>query len=119
MTPPDKGAERRRFPRAHESFGVQYRLSGQLGTSWATATMINISAGGLRIRHSELLETGTVLSLQLKLPGASETLMLQGQVVWTALQASGVNEYGVEFMGVSLQQQTTIDQLVSFLRTRV
>jgi hypothetical protein len=113
------GRERRRFPRADETFIVQYRVAGMLNSSWSEATMLNLSAGGVRFRQHEPLEVGGTLSLQLKLPGSTEPIQLQGRVVWSSMHASGVFETGVEFEYVPLPQQTMIDQLISFLRSRL
>ena len=111
--------ERRRFPRIGEAVKIQYRSSGQLGTSWHTATIVNFSAGGVRFRVEEPLERLAAVAVQIVFPGARSMMELQGQVVWNQMQASGVMECGVEFLEVTTQQQAQIDQLVSFLRNQV
>jgi len=111
--------ERRRFPRIGESVKVQYRTSGQLGTTWHTATVVNFSAGGVRFRAEEQLERLTPVTVQIVFPGARTVMDLQGQIIWTEMQASGVVECGVEFLEVSTQQQAQIDQLVGFLKNQV
>ena len=111
--------ERRHFPRVPEQIGVQYRVSGELAEAWITVTTLNVSAGGIRFRAVESLEPGTALLLQLRVPGATQPMLLRGQVAWSQMQASGVTESGVEFVGITLLQQRLIDQLVGFLKDRV
>ena len=82
--------ERRRFPRIGEAVKIQYRSSGQLGTSWHTATIVNFSAGGVRFRVEEPLERLAAVAVQIVFPGARSMMELQGQVVWNQMQASGV-----------------------------
>ena len=109
--------EHRRFPRAPESFSVRYRITGELAGSWASAAVVNFSAGGIRFRHPEPIDVGAALALQMRMPGIAEVLSVRGQAVWSQLQASGVVESGVEFMDVTIPQQRLIDQLVGFLKT--
>ncbi|MBI4342517.1 MAG: PilZ domain-containing protein [Candidatus Omnitrophica bacterium] len=111
--------ERRRFPRAQEPIEAQYRLDGDFASTWTTATILNLSAGGVRFRAAQPLNAGALLQMKLRLPGMPQLLELRGAVVWSQLQAATVMEYGVEFRGLTLRQQAQIDQLVSFLRTRL
>lgn len=108
--------ERRKFYRVPHVFEVRYRLLNELTASWRTVTLVNLSAGGLRFRDSEMLEKEALLDLQLQLPSIREPLHLKGYVVWYQLQASGVNEVGVAFVDVTTQEQLQIDNVVQFLR---
>ena len=108
--------ERRQFPRVPQPFEVRYRLSGELGESWKAVTTVNLSAGGVRFRDTELLTIGDALEIQIHLPGARETLTFQGRVAWSQMQASGVTENGVEFVDATAAEQQRIDNLVQFLR---
>ena len=109
--------ERRQFHRTPHPFEVRYRQYGQFTSSWAEASTINISAGGIRFRSPELLERGTALELEITIPSMREALVIRGQVAWSQLQASGVIENGVQFTEVSSEQQLRIDELVRFLRS--
>ncbi len=111
--------ERRRFQRAGEALEVRYREAGTLGEPWRVGTAISLSAGGLRFRSEGAFAADTLLSLQLRLPGAAEPAALSGRIVWHQLQASGVTEVGVEFLDVTETQRALIDQLVAFLNKRV
>lgn len=109
--------ERRHFHRIPQPIEAKYRVCGHLGTSWAVGTLVNISAGGMRFRAEELLEKGALVEIEAKVPGLREVLAVKGMVVWSSLQASGVAEMGVEFSGVTEQQQHQIDNFVNFLRS--
>ena len=108
--------ERRKFPRLPQSFDVRYRRSGELDEGWRTVQTLNLSAGGVRFRDTELLQKGDTLDLRIQLPGGREPLALQGYVVWCQHEASGVMDTGVQFMDIAPGQQFQIDSLVQFLR---
>ena len=112
------GEERRRFPRVRQPFKVQYRV-GEVGGAWEAATAINISAVGVRLRSDQPIEQGSRLELQIQLPASREPLDVLGIVVWNRMQAPNVTEVGVEFLNLTLVQQTKIDHLVQFLSNRV
>ncbi len=111
--------ERRRFPRVSDTLAVSYREAGAVGEPWRVGTAISLGAGGLRFRSSDAFPAGTLLDLQLRLPGSAEPAALNGRVAWSQLQASGVTEVGVEFFDVTEAQRALIDQLVAFLNKRV
>ena len=111
-------SERRKFPRTPEAFTVKYRVTGDLAATWQSITTVNISAGGLRFRVAEPLERGTPVQFEIKFPGLSQAMILQGLVIWSELQASGVMEVGAEFHDVKLHERAMIDRLVWFLRAR-
>ena len=112
------GRERRKFPRAAEPLDAQCRVEGDLAATWMRMTIVNLSAGGLRVRLSQAIDPGARLKLKIKLPGVPQVLELRGGVIWNQLQASEVVEHGIEFADLTLKQQAQIDQLVSFLGTR-
>ena len=108
--------ERRRYPRIEQLFEVRYRFAGELGASWGTASLINLGAGGMRIRNAEAIAPETLLDVEIRLPTHQTVLVLQGRVVWDRLQAAEVLEHGIEFIELKPDQQAQIDDLVQFLR---
>lgn len=109
--------ERRQFPRVREPFVIQYRVAGEVASSWCRVTVINLSAGGVRFRCAEEpLEVSTPVRIQATLPGFKEPLALTAVVVWSQLQASGVTEVGAEFQDLDAKQQLMIDRLAGFLQ---
>ncbi len=111
--------ERRFFSRVPHAFEVQYRLVGELTSSWHPVTTINLSASGMRFRAEEPMEKGASLEVRLTLAGIRELLVVHGRVIWSQMQASGVTENGVEFMDVKSEQQVQIDSLVEFLKKSI
>ena len=109
--------EQRGFHRIPQPIPTRYRVSGGLGASWSSMTLVNISASGLRFRAEELIEKGTLVEFESQMPGLREPLCVKGKVVWGSYQASGVVEMGVQFTEVTLKQQYQIDNFVSFLRS--
>ena len=113
------GAERRQFPRIPQPLEVKYRRTGVLGSVWRAIKTLNLSAGGMRFRDTETVELGDVLEVEIQLPGSHGVLTLQGCVVRSQFEASGVAELGVEFVDSTERQREAIDNLVRFLKTNV
>jgi len=108
--------ERRQFFRVSIPFDAKYRFFGELTQGWRTVRTLNLSAGGMRFKSSDLLEVGGFVEVQIQLPSEREPLMLRGRLAWSQAQASGVTENGLEFIEVTPQQQAKIDELVDFLK---
>lgn len=108
--------ERRRFFRVPIPFDAKYRFFGELTQGWRTVRTLNLSAGGMRFKSSDLLDVGGFVEVQIQLPSEREPLMLRGRIVWSQAQASGVTENGLEFLEATPQQQAKIDELVDFLK---
>jgi hypothetical protein len=111
------GKERRQFSRAPEPFFVQYRRLDWTGEPWKAVQAVNISASGIRATSPDLLEAGTALELQLRLPleSGEELFRLKGTVAWSQSVAAGVAEIGIQFQDITVDQQMRIDDFVQFL----
>jgi len=70
---------RRSSPRVVLGISVAYRL----GNTIAAAVTLNISHGGLAIRTTNPLDTGTALKVRFRLPGAPKEIDTEARVVWT------------------------------------
>ena len=108
--------ERRDFSRVPVPFEVRYRIYGELGETWREVATMNISAGGMRLRSEEPIEVGAQLEIQITLSSAATPLAVQGSVAWSRSMGAGANESGVQFTGLTPQQQEQMDSLVQFLR---
>ena len=108
-------SDRRQFPRVTQPFKMRYRISDELGASWYAATIINLSAGGMRIRSADAIPPEAALEIEIQLPTDQRPLMLCGRVMWDHVQAGGAVEYGVAFLDLAPAQQVQIDRLVQFL----
>ena len=107
--------ERRQFSRITQHFEVRYRVSSELTAAWRTGTVINIGAGGMRIRSADAIAPDALVELEIQLPSTRERLALRGCVIWNRLQAAEVIEYGIAFLETKSIQQIQIDELVQFL----
>ena len=58
---------------------VAYRL----GNTIAAALTLNISHGGLAIRTTNPLDTGTIVKVRFRLPGATKDVDAEARVAWT------------------------------------
>jgi c-di-GMP-binding flagellar brake protein YcgR len=112
------GAERRQYYRVEQPFEIQYRPAGTLSDPWRPATAVNMSAAGIRFRCEERFEPGAGVEIQLALSWMPEPFVIRGTVVWSRLQAAGVNESGMEFSSVDIDQQAQLDRLLEFLKQR-
>ena len=108
--------ERRRFPRAAQPLAAQCRLAGEIGSSWLSAMVVNLSASGMRLRTEASFEAGTEVEVSLQPPGFREALVLRARVVWQQMHVPGVVEHGVELSEITSDQQQQLDRLVEFLR---
>ena len=107
-------AERRRFPRTSQSFDAHCRLRAE-GEAWLPATVLNLSANGVRLRNARAFDPGAEVELTFQPTGFLKPLVMRGRVIWHEMQASGVVEHGIALRDVSLDQQQQIDRLVRFL----
>ncbi len=106
--------ERRQFPRITQPFDVRYRISGEFTAAWCAATLVNLSAGGMRIRSADPIPPDAVLDLEFQLPSTHAPFVLRGRVLWDQIQAAGVIEYGIAFLEPDAVQQIQIDEVVRF-----
>lgn len=78
---PSSVDDRRRAPRYRVAVRVEYALEGER----RRANVYDLGAGGVFIRTATPLKPGTSLDLTLLVPGKSEFVCADGQVVWTNL----------------------------------
>jgi len=78
---------------------------------------MNISAVGLRLETREPLECDTKLECALTLPIRNDPYVLLGTVA-SEHGRPGQHEYGVAFVGVTLEKSEELDELVRFLNKR-
>jgi len=108
--------ERRQFHRVAQTLEGRYRVSGEFTSAVKPMTLLNLGAGGVRFRGSELLEKHQMIEIEAAVPGLRGTLVVKGRVAWSAMRASGVAETGAEFMEISPDQRFQIDKIVQFFR---
>jgi uncharacterized protein (TIGR02266 family) len=76
----------------------------------------NLSVGGLFVTSNEALpNTGTVIELSLRLPGADADLRCTCEVRWHGVSQNGRRGYGVRFVSLSPEAEAMIQ---GFIRHR-
>lgn len=98
MTRKQRDRNRRTAPRVKVANLVGYsdRRSGRFYTLLGSAVTVDLSETGLRVRTTEPLPIGSVLTFDLKV--ASEVHRLEGRVIWgEELVADTDYEFGVHF----------------------
>ena len=95
---------RRSSPRTVLGIPVSYRF----GNTIAAALTLNISRGGVAIRTTSPLPSGTELKVRFRLPKASKDIDADGRVTWSN---RGIG-MGVQFTRLAADDQTSIDEFV-------
>jgi CheY-like chemotaxis protein len=95
---------RRTSPRVAMGIPVAYRF----GNTIATATMVNISSGGLAIRTTNILDVGTTLKVRFRLPGTGHDVEGDAVVAWTERKIG----MGAAFTVITGRGQEIIDSFV-------
>jgi two-component system, chemotaxis family, chemotaxis protein CheY len=98
------GNNRRSSPRAVVAVAVSYRF----GNTIAAALTLNVSAGGVAIRTTSMLDSGTVVRVRFRLPGAPKEVEADARVAWTDRRVG----MGLEFTSIDRVSQETIDRYV-------
>ncbi|MFH1338626.1 MAG: PilZ domain-containing protein [Candidatus Omnitrophota bacterium] len=74
------GPERRRFPRVKGRFIVSYRILKDVDNADISQTK-NLSLGGMLLTTNRLLDPGTKLALEIRLPFDPNPIILSGEVL--------------------------------------
>jgi uncharacterized protein (TIGR02266 family) len=95
---------RRSSPRVVLGIPIQYRF----GNTIAAALTLNLSHGGIAIRTTSPLESGTRLKVRFRMPGAKGDIDAEGRVAWHDRRVG----MGIQFESVDADSQTLIDNFV-------
>ena len=95
---------RRGSPRVVLGIPIQYRF----GNTIAAALTLNLSHGGIAIRTTSPLESGTRIRVRFRMPGSKKDIDAEGKVAWSDRRVG----MGMQFDTVVPEHQTVIDQFV-------
>lgn len=95
---------RRSSPRVVLGVTVSYRL----GNTIAAAVTRNISHGGLGLRTTNPLDTGTAVRVRFRLPGGGKEIDAEALVAWTERRVG----MGLQFTGLQPADETAIHDFV-------
>jgi uncharacterized protein (TIGR02266 family) len=95
---------RRSSPRVVLGIPIQYRF----GNTIAAALTLNLSRGGIAIRTTSPLESGSKLKVRFRMPGSKIDIDAEGRVAWHDRRVG----MGIQFETVNPASQTIIDNFV-------
>src|SRR5437867_13156523 len=95
---------RRGSPRVVLGLPIQYRF----GNTIAAALTLNLSHGGIAIRTTSPLESGTRIRVRFRMPGSKKDIDAEGKVAWSERRVG----MGMQFDTVDPANQSIIDNFV-------
>jgi uncharacterized protein (TIGR02266 family) len=95
---------RRASPRVVLGIPVQYRFNNTI----AAALTLNLSRGGVAIRTTSPLESGSRIRVRFRMPGSKRDVEAEGRVAWSDRRVG----MGVQFEQVDPATQLVIDNFV-------
>lgn len=112
--------ELRKFPRVSASCSLSYRPvdadpAFQALSRRDDGIVNNISGGGISFVSKDKLEIGTMLALEVALPGFPTNVISMGRVVWSEKGEEGSWENGVEFWWIGWKDEVAQNQIRGFI----
>jgi len=95
---------RRGSPRVVLGIPIQYRF----GNTIAAALTLNLSRGGIAIRTTSPLESGSKIKVRFRMPGSKRDIDAEGRVAWSDRRVG----MGIQFEQVDPGHQSIIDNFV-------
>jgi len=95
---------RRGSPRVVLGIPIQYRF----GNTIAAALTLNLSHGGIAIRTTSPLDSGSTIKVRFRLPGSKRDVDAEGRVAWSDRRVG----MGIQFETVDAANQLLIDNFV-------
>ena len=95
---------RRGSPRVVLGIPIQYRF----GNTIAAALTLNLSHGGIAIRTTSPLDTGSEIKVRFRMPGSKRDIDAEGHVAWNDRRLG----MGIQFETVDPANQAIIDTFV-------
>ena len=83
---------------------IQYRF----GNTIAAALTLNLSHGGIAIRTTSPLETGSRIKVRFRMPGSTRDVDAEGRIAWSDRRLG----MGVQFEQVDGASQVLVDNFV-------
>jgi CheY-like chemotaxis protein len=81
-------------------------LLGPDGEAFARATIVDLSAAGMRFDLGVALDIGKTIQMSIGVPGAKDPIVVQGKIHW-----SQEGSLGVQFEGLSEASQARLNEL--------
>jgi len=105
--------ERRHGENARIPCAIPVELSHDAGRPGFAAAAVDLSAGGLSLRSSNLPEVGATLHCRFEtLPGGTR-ISGRGEVVWAKLSGERSGEFGLRFTDIQPEAQALISEMIA------
>jgi uncharacterized protein (TIGR02266 family) len=99
--------------RLHPRVNTDFELTIQNAGTFHWTSLRNLSAGGVCVQTDAPQEAGSIVSMQLTLPGDQEMMDIQGRIIWVRQASStAAPGMGIEFTGISAKHQQKIINFV-------
>ncbi len=110
---------RRKHPRLHAYHLVKYKLLSSPENKFVTASVKNISGGGVCLRSVEKLPVSSVLEIYISFPQLSEPIPGVVKVVWVKkLKKEPLYESGIQFLNIEEALRDVIIKRVDYVYKR-
>ena len=111
--------EKRLFPRVSQSCNLRFRSLDAAEVPGADksdqdAVMKNISGGGISFSSPDPLPVGTMLAMEVDLPGFPTGVISMGRVVWCRESDAG-HDVGVSFWWVGWKDESAQRKISEFI----
>jgi c-di-GMP-binding flagellar brake protein YcgR len=109
-----KAEDSRRFKRLRATFLLRYQVKGQ--ETFRTASLLNISAGGIRFASPTEITPSSSLNLAIQIPSLSKVLEAQARVTRVEKgKKSRIYEVAASFTGLRSEDEKALNQLIEAL----
>ena len=108
--------EKRIYPRVRLNIGVRYRPYGKKGQIqiFREGKGKNISEAGINVETGECFSVSDLLEMKLKLPTASQFILVRGKIVWVREITPGTYYgYGVSFTEIDPNDRKIIAKFIA------
>ncbi len=102
--------ERRRFIRLEIPIEVKYVIEEDPNQARKRVATKDLSCDGLRFISGEKVDEGSVIDLNLTVPGAANPIHIKGKTIWSrkvSTEDTAPFEVGVEFMQIEEDNKNT------------
>ncbi len=113
-------SEQREYPRVSAQSKLKYKVvEGEGPDTSAAGVATNISGGGICFVMDEPIPDGTLLALELTLPGFPSDVIALARVVWQRKRADKRLDTGCEFHWVGWDSTQAQQRVADFIRHRL
>ncbi len=112
--------DKRSYPRVNAGSKLKYRVVDDAGPDVTAAGLAtNISGGGISFTADTRMPDGTLLALQLALPGFPSDVIALARIVWQRKNPDRGFDIGCEFHWVGWESSLAQQKVAEFIRDKL